>query len=457
MKLWGGRFQNETEPLMRQFNDSFRFDRRLYAVDIQGSHAYAAALARVGLLTKPELEEIEQGLQTVLKEFEAGKFKVADSDEDIHTAVERRLTELVGPVAGKLHTGRSRNDQVAVDLRLYMMETIESVLTHIAGLQTAILIQAEANMHILMPGFTHLQRAQPILFSHWLMSYFWMFERDKERLVDSLKRTARSPLGAGALAGNPFGVDRQQIADDLGMRGIMLNSLDAVSDRDFVAEFLFIGTLLSIHISRLAEDLIIYSNPSFGYIHLDEAYATGSSLMPQKRNPDALELARGKTGRMLGALTTLLTVLKGLPSTYNKDLQEDKEALFDAVDTLALTVPILTGVVKTLIPDEARMTADLDESMLATDIAEYLVLQGLPFREAHHVVGQVIQLAEQERINLSALSLAQLQVISSFFQADIEQVFDFQQSVEQRNSIGGTAPEAVRQQIVQAKEVMLRE
>lgn len=457
MKLWGGRFQNEIDPLMRQFNDSFRFDRRLYAVDIQGSLAYAAALARVGLLTKPELEDITQGLEVVLKEFDAGEFMVADGDEDIHTAVERRLTELIGPAAGKLHTGRSRNDQVAVDLRLYMMAIIAQVSTALTGLQSAIVTQAEAHLHILMPGFTHLQRAQPILFSHWLMSYFWMFERDQKRLADNLKRTTQSPLGAGALAGNPFGVDRQLIADDLGMRGIMLNSLDAVSDRDFVAEFLFIGALLSVHISRLAEDLIIYSNPSFGYIHLDETYATGSSLMPQKRNPDALELARGKTGRMIGALITLLTVLKGLPSTYNKDMQEDKEALFDAVDTLALTVPILTGVVETLIPNEARMTADLDESMLATDIADYLVLRGLPFREAHHVTGQVIQLAEQERINLSALSLAQLQAISSYFQADIEQVFDFQQSVEQRNSMGGTAPEAVRQQIVQAKEVMMRE
>ncbi|HEC23625.1 MAG TPA: argininosuccinate lyase, partial [Chloroflexi bacterium] len=329
---------------MRRFNDSFAFDRRLYAADIRGSIAYARALQRAGLLTEEECDAIIAGLEQVKAEFDGGRFEALPTDEDIHTAVERRLTELIGPLAGKLHTGRSRNDQVALDVRLWLLEVIERTRHDLMALQRALVGQAEAHLGLLMPGYTHLQPAQPILFSHWLMSYFWMFERDRERLGDCSRRTAVCPLGAGALAGNPFPIDREWLAAGLGMLAPTPNSLDAVSDRDHQVEFLFAAALIGVHLSRLAEDLILFSGPGYRFVALSEAYTTGSSLMPQKRNPDSLELTRGKSGRLLGDLVSLMTVLKGLPSTYNRDLQEDKEPLFDAADTLALTLPVVTGV-----------------------------------------------------------------------------------------------------------------
>ena len=452
MKLWGGRFREKPDELMRKFNDSFGFDQRLYAVDIQGSIAYAKALFEAGLLTKDECESIVDGLQRVKKEFDDGVFEPKNEDEDIHTAIERRLTELIGEPAGKLHTGRSRNDQVAMDLRLYAIAAIEQVREALGALQSAVIEKAEAHLEIIMPGYTHLQPAQPVLFSHWLMSYFWMFDRDQDRLADCKRRTAVSPLGAGALGGNPFQIDRSQLGEALGMPAVTENSMDAVSDRDFVAEFLFALAMISVHLSRLAEDLIIFSSPPFGYLTIDEAYATGSSLMPQKRNSDSLELARGKSGRVICSLVNLLVILKGLPSTYNKDLQEDKEPLFDSVDTILLTLPVITGVVGTMRPDADAMASNLDETMLTTDMADYLVEGGLPFRQAHQIVGEVIRSAEERGVGLSMLPLEILQTISAHFKPDVKEIFDFQRSVGKRRGIGGTAPESVAQQITRAKE-----
>lgn len=454
MKLWGGRFSEGQSDLMKQFNDSFRFDQRLYAVDIQGSLAYAEALHSIGLITSAERDSIQKGLEKIKNEFDAGQFEAKASDEDIHTAVERRLSELIGEAAGKLHTGRSRNDQVALDLRLYVMEEIGQTISLLEVLQQQIITKAEAHMDVLMPGFTHLQPAQPILFSHWLLSFFWMFERDKARLNDVLARTSVSPLGSGALAGNPFPIDREKIAEKLGMASISMNSLDAVSDRDFVAEFLFALSLIAVHISHIAEDIVLFSNPAFNYLQIGQAYSTGSSLMPQKRNPDSIELARAKTGRIISALVNMLIVLKGLPSTYNKDLQEDKEALFDSVDNLTLTLSVVAGVVDSLVVFPEKMLAHLNEAMLATDLADYLVDRGVPFREAHHKIGEVIRYAEENNIPLSEIPLPVLKSIAPQFEEDTQKVFNFRQAICKKDGVGGTAPKAVASQIKAAKKIL---
>jgi argininosuccinate lyase len=454
MTMWGGRFRGETDELMRRFNDSIGFDRRLYAADVRGSIAYAGALAGVGLISAAEREQLVAGLERVRAEFETGAFEIKPGDEDVHTAVERRLGELIGPVAGKLHTGRSRNDQVTTDLRLYLLGEMTALDAALAQVQAAIVDKAEAHLEAIMPGYTHLQQAQPLLFSHWLMSFFWKFQRDRERLADGTKRTAVLSLGAGALAGNPFGLDRQALAADLGFAAVAENSVDAVADRDYVVEFLAWAALVQVHLSNLAEDLVVWSSREFGFVQVDEAYSTGSSLMPQKRNPDSLELMRGKSGRMIGHLTSLLTTLKGLPSAYNKDLQEDKEALFDAIDTLALELPIAAGVVRTLKVNSGRMAAALDDAMLATDLADYLVRNRVPFRQSHGLVGHVVRRAEELGVSLRELALAEYQTIHPAFDEDVYAVFDFAQSVAARNVTGGTAPTAVRAQIAQAKRQM---
>lgn len=451
MTLWGGRFEGETDALMRQFNDSFGFDRRLYAADIQGSIAYAGALAEAGLISDTERDQLVNGLHQVGAEFAEGTFEPADGDEDIHTAVERRLGELVGHVTGKLHTGRSRNDQVATDMKLYLLEEIKGLRAALVELQSVIVAKAEAHLGVLMPGYTHLQQAQPILFSHWLMASFWKLERDRGRLEDVVKRARVCPLGAGALAGNPFDIGRQALAQNLGFEEPTPNSIDAVNDRDYVVEFLSWAVLTQTHLSGLAEDLIIWATRAFGFVDIDDAYATGSSLMPQKKNPDSLELVRGKTGRVVGHLTGLLTTLKGLPTAYNKDLQEDKEPLFDILDTLKVELPVVAGVVQTLKINETRMAAALDEAMLATDVADYLVRKGLPFRETHHLVGQVVRRAEAAGVPLSQLDLGTYQAVSAAFEADVYEVFDFERSVAARAAEGGTAPQAVATQIEQAR------
>ena len=464
-KLWGGRFTGETDALMKQFNDSISFDIKLWEADIRGSVAYANALAKSGIITKKEAAALIKGLKAVQAEFAANKFEVQPSDEDIHTAVERRLKEVVGDVAGKLHTGRSRNDQVATDLRLFCLTSISNLQSQISNLQSVLLAQAEQHIQTVMPGYTHLQRAQPITFAHWCLAYFWQLARDDDRLSDCAQRTAVLPLGSGALAGNPFSIDRKALAHDLGFTNpqspITYNSLDGVSDRDFIAELLFCCALLGIHISRLAEDLILYSTAEFGFVTFADAYSTGSSLMPQKKNPDAMELARGKSGRLVGNLMALLTLLKGLPMTYNKDMQEDKEPLFDSLDTLAITLPVVAGAINTLTVNKPAMRAALSPNMLATDVAEYLVRKGVPFRAAHHLSGQAVSLAEQRGVGINELDLNDWRGISRHFEADIAKVFgyerdaiSYEQSIASRDVTGGTSPRAIREQIKAAKKLL---
>ena len=452
--LWGGRFDKPPDELFARFNNSFYFDWRMYDADIRGSIAYAQALQRAQLLTAKEADAIARGLEQVRAEFARGEFVSHSNDEDIHTAVERRLFELIGDPAHKLHTGRSRNDQVATDARLFVMDAIDRVQAAICNVQSAICAQAEAHLDVLMPGYTHVRRAQPVLFAHYLLSFFWMLERDRARFADAKKRANVLPLGSGALAGNPFAIDRAFLAHALGFERVSENSLDAVSDRDFIVEFLSAASLLQIHLSRLAEDLIYFSAPEFGFIALDDAYTTGSSLMPQKKNPDALELVRGKTGRIIGDLNTLLVVLKGTPSTYDKDFQEDKEPLFDALDTLDMTLPVVAGVIQTMRVDANKMRTALDESMLATDLAEYLVRRGVPFRQAHHMVGALVKLSETRGVKLSALTLDDFRSASDKFGADVYAVFDFDASVNSRAVPGGTSPNAVREQIARAKQLL---
>jgi argininosuccinate lyase len=439
---------------MRQFNDSLAFDQRLYAVDIMGSQAYAAALARAHVISFAECEQLVAGLDEVRSEFERQTFAFEPSDEDIHTAVERRLGELIGPVAAKLHTGRSRNDQVATDLRLYLLQEVPSLGRALLELQEAIVARADEHMGAIMPGYTHLRQAQPLLFSHWLMSFFWKLQRDRERLDKVAKRTSVMPLGAGALAGNPFRINRQALAQNLGFAGVSENSVDAVGDRDFVVEFLAWAALLQVHLSSLSEDLALWASQEFGFVELDERYATGSSLMPQKKNPDSLELMRAKTGRIVGHLVGMLTMLKGLPSGYNKDLQEDKEALFDVLDTLVVEFPIAVGVVRTLKVNSERMSEALDDGLLATDLADYLVAKGIPFRQSHRLVGQAVRRAEQLGVSLAQLELAEYQAIDTLFKVDLYQVLDFERSVERRGVPGGTSADSVRGQIEQARHLL---
>lgn len=450
-KLWGGRFTGKTDPLMEKFNASISFDKRLWAVDIRGSQAYARAIAQAGIITEAEAKQIIDGLDQVAQAWQAGQFVIQAGDEDIHTANERRLTELIGAVAGKLHTGRSRNDQIATDVRLWLRAEIAELRQHLRQLISVAVERAAAEIDILMPGYTHMQPAQPIRWSHWLLSHTWAWQRDAQRLDELAVRVNVMPLGNGALAGNPFAIDRQQLAIDLGFAGITPNSLDGVSDRDFIAEFLFWATLTMLHLSRLAEDLIIYSSREFSFVKLADAYSTGSSLMPQKKNPDALELLRGKSGRVLGGMTGLMATLKGLPTSYNKDLQEDKEPLFDAVDNLSGSLQIACGVLSTLTPKAAHMRAALSPEMLATDLAEYLVRKGVPFRETHHVAGAAVQMAEVQGVPLSELTLEDLQRLHHAFAADVTDIWDFEHSVETRDVDGGTSRRAVRVQVEQLR------
>ncbi len=454
-RLWGGRFADDPDREMRLLNDSLRFDRVLYGVDIAGSITYAWALSRAGIITNTEAQKLETGLENILKEFERDTFKFADDDEDIHTAVERRLAELVGDVAGKLHTGRSRNDQVATDTRLWLRDSCQFTIRLLRAIQRALIDAAKPHLHSVMPGYTHMQPAQPITAAHWLMSFFWMLQRDIERLNDCSRRVNVSPLGASALAGTPYPIDRELLAADLGFGGVTHNSLDAVSDRDGIAEFLFCASMIGVHLSRFAEDVILYSNPAFGFITLPDAFSTGSSIMPQKRNADPMELTRGKAGRIIGNLTGILTTLKGLPSGYNKDLQEDKEPLFDTLNTLVLVLPVLARMTAALQLNPDRMRAALDEGLLATEIADWLVLEkGVPFREAHHIVGAVVQTAEKQGVALSELSLATYQEMSPYFDEGIYAVLDFDAAVNKRTAIGGTSPDAVQTQIEHAEHLL---
>ncbi len=453
-KLWGGRFEGEADSRFWDFHASIGFDIRLAEVDIRGSTAYARALGRAGVLTADELQMILEGLAKIADEFRSAKFELNPTDEDIHTAVERRLREIIGPTAGKLHTGRSRNDQIATDVRLYLMQQLPALEGELCSLQQAILAKAERHLRVLMPGYTHLQPAQPVRFAHWLLAYFWMLQRDRERLHDALKRIRMCPLGAGALAGNAYGVDRAWLAQELGFDGITQNSMESVADRDYIIEVLSWAAILGGHLSRLAEDLVLWSTNEFAFIRVAEKYTTGSSIMPQKRNPDSLELIRGKAGRLVGNLTTLLVVVKGLPLTYDTDLQEDKEPLFDSLDTLSQMLPVLAGVIDTLQLYEKRMLEALSENLLATDLADYLVRRGLPFREAHHAVGQAVLQSEQQGVPLSRLPFVAYQAISPAFGEDLYSILNYEASVEARSSQGGTALQAVQEQLSQARQAL---
>lgn len=453
-KLWGGRFVGGTDPLMHSFNQSLSYDKRMYKADIKGSQAYAKGLVKAGVLTEEERVSIHDGLEKVLKEWESNTFKEKENDEDIHTANERRLAELIGPVAGKLHTGRSRNDQVATDMRIWLLEEVEKLEAFLKDLIKVMVSRAEQEIDSIMPGYTHLQRAQPIRWSHFLLSHVAFFLNDLKRLQDLKPRISVLPLGSGPLAGNPFAMPRDLLQTELGFQSLTLNSMQGVADRDFIAEFLFWVSLTMIHVSRISEDLIIYSSAEFGFVTLSDAYSTGSSIMPQKKNPDSLELLRGKSGRTFGSLAGLLMTLKGVPSTYNKDLQEDKEPMFDAAHTVENSLQILQGVLSTLAIHPENMVRSLTHDMLATDLAEYLVRKGTPFRETHHISGSAVKLAEQKKISLSELTLEQLQSLSPKFEKDVEEVFSFETSVERRDVVGGTSRRAVLEQVETVKKIV---
>jgi argininosuccinate lyase len=454
MKLWGGRFSQELDPDAWQLNASIQFDQRLARQDVRGSQAWAEALKKAGLLSVEEHRQIFKGLEAIDSEFKEQRFAFKDSDEDIHTAVERRLQEMIGHAAGKLHTGRSRNDQVTTDLRLWLLDHLPGLDESLRLLQSALIERAEADLDVVMPGYTHLQRAQPILLSHWWLSHFWPLARDRERLEDLTRRAASLPLGAGALAGTPFPIDRHALAEAMGFERAAENSIDAVADRDFVAEFLFCAALTGVHLSKLAEGIILFSSAEFGYLELPDAYATGSSLMPQKKNPDIFELTRGKAGTLLGYLSGFMAVLKSLPSAYDKDLQEDKIPLFTAFDTLSLLLPVLAKALRGLTIHAEKMRANISAEMLATDLADYLVDKGIPFREAHELVGMLVGTVLERGKALDELSLEEFQETIPQVDADVYQVFDAQHSVSRRSAFGGTAPEAVREQIRLAKERM---
>lgn len=434
---------------MDLYNASLPYDKIMFDADLTGTKVYTQGLNKRGLITDDELSKIHEGLEVIRTEWQEGTFVEKPGDEDIHTANERRLGEIIGKhIAGKVHTGRSRNDQVATDMRIFVRETLTKLLELLGTFISSILKRAEAEIDVLMPGYTHLQRAQPIRWAHWLSSYATYFTEDYKRLQQILERVNQSPLGAGALAGHPYGIDREFLAQGLGFAGVIGNSLTAVSDRDFVVETLFWSSLFMNHISRFSEDLIIYSTAEFGFIQLADAYSTGSSLMPQKKNPDSLELLRGKSGRVFGSMAGFMMSLKSIPSTYNKDMQEDKEPLFDAMTTVEHSVLIATGVISTLSINKEKMEGALTMDMLATDLADYLVRRGVPFRETHHISGECVRKAEEEKLSgIDQLSFEQFQQIDSRFEKDVMDVFNFEVSVERREATGGTARSAVLKQL----------
>jgi argininosuccinate lyase / amino-acid N-acetyltransferase len=445
-KLWGGRFTSDEDPFFAQFNDSLSFDCRLLEPDIVGSLAYARALERAGVFTRKERLEVEKGLRSVLEENRRNPQRIGRSQaEDVHTYVEESLKEKLGTLALKLHTGRSRNDQVSTDLRLYLRGKEEQIAASLIQLLEALADLAEKHATVLAPGYTHMQRAQPVLFSHYLLAYGEMFLRDSRRLKEATARTNICPLGSGALSGTVYSIDRDALARDLGFSEASTNSMDAVADRDFVLDFLYFAATLLMHLSRLSEDLIFYTSSEFSFVQLDDSVASGSSLMPQKKNPDALELIRGKAGRVYGHLMSLLTVLKGLPMTYNKDLQEDKEALFDAVSTVEGCLGMMQRVLEKICINPGQMRAAAMKGYLnATELADYLVAQTMPFREAHSLVGKIVMRASELGVALEDLPLREYQSFSPLFAGDLFNWLDLDNAVARRKEAGGTAPEGVR-------------
>ena len=450
---WSGRFRQAVDARVQQFTASVAFDRRLAPYDIAGSLAHARMLAARGILARRDLAAIERGLAQIRREIAAGRFEWSVEAEDVHLNIERRLVALVGEAGKRLHTARSRNDQVATDLRLWLRDEIDAIDKELRALLKALLAQASRHAALLMPGFTHLQVAQPVTFGHHLMAYVEMLQRDRERLADCRKRVNLLPLGSAALAGTSFPIDRERVARELGFEGLCENSLDAVSDRDFAIEFCAAAALVMVHLSRLGEELVLWSSPRFGFVRLPEGYATGSSIMPQKKNPDVPELARGKSGRVIGSLVALLTLMKGQALAYNKDNQEDKEPLFDAVDTVKACTGIFRGLVAGLAPVPQAMRAALAEGhATATDLADYLVRKGLAFRDAHEIVARAVREAERSGVDLAQLPVSKLRGFSKEIGADVKRVLSPEGSVGARNHPGGTAPAQVRPAIARARK-----
>ena len=451
-KLWGGRFREDIDALVNRFNASLRFDHRLYPHDIEGSMAHCRMLAAKDIISDREAALILDALEDIRDRLERNEIPLGD-DEDIHGLVERLLVEKIGDVGAKLHTGRSRNDQVALDVRLWVRAAIGRITDLVRRTQAALLTLAEENIDLILPGYTHLQRAQPVLLAHHLLAYYEMLKRDRDRFSDTLRRVNRMPLGSAALAGSTFDLDRDAVARDLGFDGITQNSMDAVSDRDFALEFLFDVSMLMMHLSRLSEELVIWSSSEFGFVTISDAFCTGSSIMPQKKNPDLPELIRGKTGRAYGHLMSLLTTMKGLPLTYNKDMQEDKEALFDASDTAEICLEVMHRLLGEISFDGVRMKAATEKGFLAaTDLADYLVRKGLPFRSAHEIVGRMVLSALDEGKELHELSLEQLKSFSEKIDSDVHEWLDPSRCPDRRNIPGGTGPEMVKKSLARAKE-----
>ncbi len=454
-KLWGGRFTGAVDPSFAKFNSSFAFDRRLFEVDIRASIAHCNALHGAGVLTADEAEQMVAGLQSILDEATSQADYFDEPAEDIHSFVEARLVEMIGEPGQKLHTGRSRNDQVATDLRLWLRDAIDQSSLRAKEMQRAILDLAEKEMETVLPGYTHLQRAQPILFAHWCLAYFEMLVRDRERLLEVRKRVNVLPLGSGAIAGTSFPIDREAVARELGFESVSRNSIDAVSDRDFCVEFTSACSLIMVHLSRLAEEIILYATTEFGFFELSDAVATGSSLMPQKKNPDSMELVRGKAGRVFGHVTALLTTLKALPLAYNKDMQEDKEAVFDAFDTTAGSLEVSTLVLQTLSLNRQRMRMAATKGRLnATELADYLVRKGVPFREAHETVGKAVLKAIEKGVELGELSLDDLRRLSNKLENDLFECLTLEQTLATKSQFGGTAPERVAEALVSARKLL---
>jgi argininosuccinate lyase len=447
--LWGGRFSGKADPGFAEFNNSFRFDRRLFEVDVRASIAYCAALERAGVLTSTEATQIRNGLESVRAEGAS----VESVAEDVHSFVEARLVELVGDVGRKLHTGRSRNDQVATDFRLWMREALYDLDGLVREVQSALVDFAEGNRDVVIAGYTHLQRAQPVLLAHWCLAYFEMLARDRERLAETRRRVNVLPLGSAALAGTSFPIDREALAASLGFEAVSRNSLDAVSDRDFCVEFLSDCSLVMVHLSRLAEDIILYSSNEFGFFALGDAIATGSSLMPQKKNPDSMELVRGKAGRVFGDLIGTLTMLKGLPLAYDKDMQEDKEAVFDAFDTVSSCLRVTSTVMHNIAVNNDRALAAASSGyMNATELADYLVRKGMPFREAHEIVGRVVLQAMDRGKELEQMSLEELQQFSPQISADVYEALTLEATLNAKSQVGGTARKTVTESLRSARQ-----
>ena len=455
-KPWAGRFKETMAESVEKFPASIDVDNRLFKQDIVQSIAYARALTKVQVLSGAECQKIIRGLQEIMKGIEHGRIELKRELEDIHMNIETILTEKVGEMGKKLHTGRSRNDQVATDLRMYVKYEVTEIIMLIKKMQAALLDQADKNIKVIMPGYTHLQRAQPILFSHHLMAYYEMFERDRERFLFAGKQADVMPLGSGALAGNSFDIDRELLAKELGFSKVSKNSMDAVSDRDFAIDFISAAAVLMMHVSRLSEELVIWSTYEFDFIELSDRYSTGSSVMPQKKNPDVAELSRGKTGRVYGNLTRVLTLMKGLPMAYNRDLQEDKEAIFDTVDTLKEVLTVYPEMLATTKVNGEVMGAAAKKGFLtATDLAYYLVRRGVPFREAHEIVGKIVAYCEESNMQLEYLSLKQLKQFSGAFTYDVTRVLSTESSIASRDIIGGTSANRVKEAIKRARKNLL--